>query len=81
MYLLDCGFNVPYPIEDLNGQYVSRIHLKPDSSAKFAVRLLYFVDGKTLYDVPYTPELLYQTGALVGKLSDVFEVSLVNGDN
>lgn len=44
------------------------------NTSNYIVRLLTFVPGTLLRDVPYTKELLFELGELAGKFDNVLKV-------
>ena len=46
----------------------------PLEYSEHLVRLMHFIPGVRLFDVPYTPEILVQSGELLGKLDKIVMV-------
>jgi hydroxylysine kinase len=71
--LLHLGKNricCPKPIQNKNGQYYI-IHTFP--SGKHIVRLLEFISGSIIHQVPSSMHLFYQTGKYVAQLDEVMK--------
>jgi Ser/Thr protein kinase RdoA (MazF antagonist) len=75
--LNDNGIRVTVPIINNKGKYVSFEEFSSEDSktrATYAVRLLKFIPGKLLYDIPYTPSILRECGALLAKVVNALQV-------
>ena len=79
-YIHNQGVPAPVPIlmKKSDGKEVSLTYeqLDPQSPDKFAVRLLTFIDGKLLVQVPFTPEVLEKVGTALANLDKALCVSL-----
>ncbi len=65
------------PIINASGKYVSYEQFwsqDSNSTSTYAVRLLKYIPGKLLNDVPYTPSILRECGAFLAKLTNALEV-------
>ena len=72
------GINTTIPFRNVNNEYVSYEMIKSENQNKneiCAVRLLTFLPGKILCDVEYTPNLLFECGVLLAKLTNSLEVT------
>ena len=84
LFLKEMGFNCPAPIKALNGEYAVTCAIKcgnaetSDGNKQLerihVVRLLSFVPGKLLVDVPYKAELLFSLGCYTAKMDKVLQV-------
>jgi len=81
LYLEKQGFTCQVPLRTLNGELAAICCLTSDAASEVnhkarvnAVRLLSFVPGKLLKDVPCTPELLFNLGCYVAKMNKALQV-------
>ena len=87
LFLKEMGFACPVPSRALNGEYTIKCSLNPvevgntrkdeedeQSDRVFAVRLLSFVPGKLLRDVPCTAEVLFSLGRYTAKMNKALQV-------
>ena len=87
LHLSAHGFVCPVPAKSLSGEYTLEWELKSESNGGkenvkekefcvrvYAVRLLSFVPGKLLKDVPCTPGLLFNLGRYVAKMNKALQV-------
>ncbi|XP_013404836.2 hydroxylysine kinase [Lingula anatina] len=74
----------PVPVKNIHGKYWSKekLHSQLDENLKetkdipydyYIVRLLLFVPGKILFQVPYTPSILFEAGMLCGEMNKALE--------
>lgn len=84
IYLKEQGFTCPVPARALNGEYTNYTCCLKSSDAGHvendkvnAVRLLSYVPGKVLKDVPCTPQLLFSLGRYVGEMNNVLQVRTI----
>lgn len=75
------GFTCQVPARALNGEYTTTCCLTSDAGSEEnensgvnTIRLLSFVPGKLLKDVPCTPELLLSLGCYVAKMNKALQV-------
>ncbi|CAL4132454.1 unnamed protein product, partial [Meganyctiphanes norvegica] len=87
LYLKAGTFNVPKPVKNVNGLYMSAERIngaqvdefienndnERAASSRYMVRLLTFVPGKTLYEVPYTAQLFHECGEYIAKMDNVLQ--------
>ena len=79
MFLKEQGFDCPTPVQATNGDFkVMWLNVAPHSGSEEkvleAVRLLNFVPGRLLSDVPITERLLRDTGKTLAKLNRLARV-------
>ena len=77
LHVVRDGINITIPLRNVNNEYVSYEIIKSENQNKneiCAVRLLTFLPGKILCDVEYTPNLLFECGVLLAKLTNSLEV-------
>ena len=88
LFLKEMGFTCPVPSRALNGEYTIKCSLKSvevgntgketeeneQSDRVHAVRLLRFVPGKLLRDVPCTAEVLFSLGRFSAKTNKALQV-------
>ena len=82
LYLRKHGFACQVPLRALSGEYTTTCCLtssdarneENEKARVNAVRLLSFVPGKLLKDVPCTPELLFSLGCYVAKMNKALQV-------
>ncbi|XP_045581931.1 hydroxylysine kinase isoform X2 [Procambarus clarkii] len=82
LFLHSRGFNVPEPQKNIHGTFktLERFSMSSDELVKnnvneqlcglHIVRLLTFIEGKILHQVPYTAELSFECGAYIAKLDN-----------
>lgn len=74
LFLHSRGFNVPKPEKNVTGSYLVHANISDDKAGEMGgeniVRLLTFIPGKILHQVPYTPQLLYESGAFVARMDN-----------
>ena len=63
----------PKPLKNVFGKYYSVEEL---GKTKHLVRLLEYIPGKILYEVPPKDHLFYQAGEFIGKLDNALKVSI-----
>ncbi|CAG2178340.1 unnamed protein product, partial [Oppiella nova] len=78
LFLHNNGFRVSVPQVNTNGKYLSyeeipspdgqSVHESPLNTA-YGVRLLEFISGKLLRDVPFTPQLLTECGQVLAHMT------------
>ncbi|XP_076052300.1 hydroxylysine kinase [Oratosquilla oratoria] len=86
LFMKERGFNTPVPMRSVEGSYMvkERISIhndqvmenderEPSSYNEYIVRLLTFIPAKTLYDVPYTTELFYESGIYIGEMDQALK--------
>lgn len=73
LYLKNNSLDVCHPMMDRNGKYVT-YHDLPNNNA---VRLVTFLPGKLLFEIPYTETVLFKTGKLIATLIQTMEVNLL----
>ncbi|XP_053627915.2 hydroxylysine kinase-like [Cherax quadricarinatus] len=76
------GFRVPKPEKNIHGTYMTleKLNVSSDESVqnnaneepsgRYMVKLLTFIEGKILHQVPFTKELFFECGAYLGKLDN-----------
>jgi len=78
-YVHNQGVAVPVPMltAECNGKQVSLTYeqLDPSSKDRYAIRLLSFIEGILLIEVPYTSEVLENVGRALAKLNIAMSVS------
>jgi Ser/Thr protein kinase RdoA (MazF antagonist) len=68
---------VTVPIINTYAKYVSYEDIwseDSNSTSTYAVRLLKYIPGIPLYDIPYTPSILRECGAFLAKLTNALQV-------
>lgn len=86
LYLTKYGFTCSVPARALNGEHTTSlksVDAEVDENENrparvYAVRLLSFVPGKLLKDVPCTSQLLFSLGRYVAKMHEALQVGVVN---
>ncbi|GLV43483.1 uncharacterized protein CBL_04025 [Carabus blaptoides fortunei] len=71
LYLGNNNIKCPKPVLNKRGEYYSLEKL--EGSGDHVVRLLEFLPGKIFYEVPPTPDLLYDVGRYVANLNKVLK--------
>ncbi|CAG0893626.1 unnamed protein product [Cyprideis torosa] len=70
LYLKKRGFNVSYPLPTKEGgDHRSTRRCLKNSKNTFNIRLFPFLKGTILHKIPYTANVLYETGELLSRLS------------
>ncbi|PFX33702.1 hydroxylysine kinase-like [Stylophora pistillata] len=83
LFLKENGFKSPAPIKALNGEYAVTCEIKCGNAEKgeenkqlervHVVRLLSFVPGKLIRDVPCTAEVFFSLGRYTAKMNKVLQ--------
>lgn len=87
LYLKEQGFSCQVPARAVNGEYTTMCCLtssdgghegKENLPARVnAIRLLSFVPGKLIKDVPCTPRLLFNLGRYVAEMNKALQVHVI----